>query len=729
MPKPLKYILLTLLSVPVILIACLVIILSILDPNEYRQDIEELAHQHAGLTLQIKGPLNWSYWPLALEVGALEMSDQNDQPFASLDRLLLNVDTLSLLKMQPNIAALSIEGLVVDANRNAQGDANWEKLITKTVMDNAAPPPEPRDSQTTTAPNKSKALEFRIQQIDLLNTRLSYEDAGSHQTFQLNDLSLRLSEIAPGEFFPMVLKTRLGNPTNKLNSEIEIRATMRFSPDFNQLDLRSLAINGWLESPKLGSSRLPFQLVSEMSLDLAGETFTVPQLTVDLDDLTLKSSLNGQSVLSSPLVSAKLAINALKLRAWLERRNIHLRAMQNPNALGKASMETEIRYDSEEVRINKLTLNLDDSQFTGELQFDLDNQALALDLRGDQINIDHYLPPQTDDLAEQPDNSPAEEEADSGHTPLLPLDTLRTLNLDIKLQQDALIIKNTQLDTTQIALKAGDGQLSMPIKTRIFSGALDALFTLDARPDNPDWDWKLNADTLALPETFLTEVLDYELGARGTLNLSHNGHSSGNTATDLQDNLTAKARIAIEDGAITGVNLNHLACKGFALINNESIQKNDWTDVTQFQALSTSLNVRASELEIESLDIGNLGLKAEGSGKLGIDDHHIDARISIRAVGELGDQACRVHEKVQDLSIPVRCQGKLTDDPVKLCQLDSRALAKTATELAKREAQRKAEKEIDRAVDKKLEKYLGEDNALNDSIKKGTKKLFESLLK
>jgi AsmA protein len=86
-----------------IMIAMLAIVL-LVDPNDYRDDIERMVHEKTGRPLTLSGDLKLSFFPwIALEVGPAALGDApgfGDEPFASIQRARVGVRFLPLLRGQ-----------------------------------------------------------------------------------------------------------------------------------------------------------------------------------------------------------------------------------------------------------------------------------------------------------------------------------------------------------------------------------------------------------------------------------------------------------------------------------------------------------------------------------------------------------------------------------------------------------------------------------------------------
>ena len=98
--------------------------------------------------------------------------------------------------------------------------------------------------------------------------------------------------------------------------------------------------------------------------------------------------------------------------------------------------------------MQSLKLKLDDTDFEGSGSYDLASGGIVFRLQGTSLNADRYLPPAAEE-DEAATDSEEQQTADSGNngeaapeTDLLPLETLRTLLLDVDVGLNELIASN-----------------------------------------------------------------------------------------------------------------------------------------------------------------------------------------------------------------------------------------------------------------------------------------------
>lgn len=127
------------------------------DPNDYKDEIRQIARDKANLELDLKGDIGWSLFPwlgLELHDTSIASAATPTKPFADLQMLGLSVRVLPLLRKDVQMSAIRVEGLSLDLVRDKQGKGNWEN-IGKPAQPQARPLlPPPRRQRTARAPRR-----------------------------------------------------------------------------------------------------------------------------------------------------------------------------------------------------------------------------------------------------------------------------------------------------------------------------------------------------------------------------------------------------------------------------------------------------------------------------------------------------------------------------------------------------------------------------------------------
>jgi len=722
MPKPLKYLLLTTLFAPLLLVVAFLVVITVIDPNDFKPSIESAAKEHAELNLNIDGTLSWSLMPLGIDINEVKILDQNLKPFAEVKKLFTQVELISIFKGQPKIKSLLLEGLTLHLLQTNENDANWENILPKSAMLKTDTSKE-KTAETESVEDKNPSnLEFLVESLEIRKADLRFKSIPLQQDLALEDLNLRLNNIALDQAFPLSLDFLLDDTINNTKISSQLSGSISVSKDFRHIQIGDLVSQHQLSSPSLlpnpAKSTFDIELKSNIAIDTKTEIIDINSLQFIFDEAKLVGNINVTDYSSKLSVSGDLELTPLSLQSQMRNLGITLPETQNKSALSTLSLKTGFKFVDDLFSMEQLSVQLDKSTWEGDIELNLGSQALVAQLSGNSINIDHYLPPQSDkpeseELATQKPKQQNDE-------PLIPLELVRSLSLDIDLKQKHLIAHQLEMTDTAIKVKADKGRIELrELSTLMYEGKINATGLLDASTDTPSWSAKqditrLNIGALiqALPEY---QQAGTPYSASGTFNLTASQKSIGNTVEALNKNAKAQSNFELSQGAIEGISLNTYACQGLAFVNRDKVDTSDWPKTTPFNSLKGKLTL-ANQIADTDFKIATSGLKVISKGSINLLKEHIDIGADLNVVGELGNKACRVNDKLKDIIIPMKCAGSINTPPAKLCALDTSKLGKSLKKVAKKEVKRKVEKEIDRA----LKKHLGKEG-------KKLKKLFKGL--
>ncbi|HXS20451.1 MAG TPA: AsmA family protein [Steroidobacteraceae bacterium] len=173
----------------VVLIAAVIALWLIVNPNDYKGRIEAAVRTSTGRDLSLSGNIHLAIFPsIALELGPASLGNppgfSSSQPFASLQRASLRVRVLPLLHHQLDVGRIEIDGLDLRLLKNAQGQGNWSM---------------PAGKQTTPAPQSSRSQMTLggIGGIVVKNSRFSYQDMTAEH------VNINIGHVATGMPIPV----------------------------------------------------------------------------------------------------------------------------------------------------------------------------------------------------------------------------------------------------------------------------------------------------------------------------------------------------------------------------------------------------------------------------------------------------------------------------------------------------------------------------------------------
>ncbi|MGH6636395.1 MAG: AsmA family protein, partial [Gammaproteobacteria bacterium] len=120
--------------VAVLVVAAVIALPLVIDPNDHKGRIVRLVEAQTGRELALQGDIKLSVFPwLGFDLGAASLGNApgfGAQPFATIKRLRVGVALLPLLREKVEMGTVIIHDLSVNLFRNQKGDSNWADLVS-----------------------------------------------------------------------------------------------------------------------------------------------------------------------------------------------------------------------------------------------------------------------------------------------------------------------------------------------------------------------------------------------------------------------------------------------------------------------------------------------------------------------------------------------------------------------------------------------------------------------
>lgn len=585
-------ILLKSLAVIVFLIVMAVLALIFLvDPNRFKPRIEALARDQ-GVALQIKGDLGWDLWPsLGVAVNDVHVAPlaEPQQAIAELKQASLLLKLMPLFSGNFQVDHIVVDGLNLSLRIDEAGKGNWEAFR------------KPAAAKTTPAPvaDAESNLTLDIQHISLTNSSLTYADAQSKSALKLSDINLTMDGVnTRTEPFAVdlgfVLEQAQAN-AEKLTLTAKLNTLLSVDNSLNTLGLT----NGQLQ------------------LDIAAKEKASLALTYALAVTDLKDA---------PAYKGEIALKDTNLRQLLEVFDIKLDTAKK-DALGKFRLSSAIAGDSEKVKLENLQLVLDETPLSGSLSItNFATNSIRLSLSGDALNADDYLPPPS-----SPPSGGGQAAAPAADTPL-PMDALRTLNLNIKLALKKLIINKIPLENVEAKLLAKNGMLEQNLNAVAYSGKITTKGQLDARGQQGQLQFDAGVEGLELAPLLKALEMDSKFGLQGAIQLRALGSSQGNSTNALFKALRANANFSGAQVRVSPINLEQQFCKLVNLVNKAEDPTQAWNEYTELTELSGSIKWRDQIITIDTFKAGVEKLQLGSTGKINLASDEYDIFLPLKLV-------------------------------------------------------------------------------------------------
>ncbi len=709
MPAAVRYVLFALIAFAALAVSAITAVVMLLNPNDYKPQIEAIVSERTHLQLNLKGDLGWSFMPLGLELNAVS-ARLNGDPFFEVDRLVARVDLLSLLKMQPSVHTFEVLGLSLDLVSDQSGQGNWTRVMRESSTGDAKPEAEKAQSSS------DKSLDFQVSQVNIADARVAYRDEASGQAVTLDELSLQSTDIALGQPFPLSLAFHVATAEPQLDVYASLDATFSADEALNTLTMTGLDSRFDLSGAPLNGKKVTATVSGDIAAELDKETIKLSSLLVSLANLSLNTDLTVSQYSTAPQLKGQLSVTEFSLREWFKQLGQTVPVTSDPGVLKRVALSTDIGGEPGRVDLNKLSVVLDDSTVSGKASYTIKSGAIVASLNLDKLNADRYLPPAPEEAQSQssgkaPKEIASKEKAPAEESDLLPLDTLRSLALHIDFSAGELIASGIPVTKLVLKANAAEGIVKIePLSGQLYEGSFAATASINAQSDTPRWQMQAKVhDVKTLP--LLTQLAEMQQFS-GLANITAALNTSGNRVSALRQNAKGQVDFAIKQGQLEGTSMAAMACEGIALTHKESIDTTSWPKVTPFEDLSGALSIKGDVLNNTALTAQMKGMALQGEGLIDAQQMTLNYKAGLRILGAIHENpSCRINERLKGVIIPVKCKGELAGEEGLPCKFDTARFRDTLAEMAKQEIKKKADAEIDRSreklKDKAREKFKG----------------------
>tara|TARA_R110002110_G_scaffold65206_4_gene179943 strand:+ start:23435 stop:25336 length:1902 start_codon:yes stop_codon:yes gene_type:complete len=199
-------------SVTRVFLTSLVVILSILilapiglvvliDPNDYKQDIQNYVQSRSDYELDIKGKITLSWYPwLGLDIQDLALKPKSTSSkqaqLLTAQQINLKIPVQRLLKQEFQLEAISLNGAIINIEVDSKGNLNWpsepHEKKTSSSTSHSSPPQTSAEAET-----QKNNLLLPVDTLKIQNSRIRYTDKVSGIETLLDNVDLDINNISP----------------------------------------------------------------------------------------------------------------------------------------------------------------------------------------------------------------------------------------------------------------------------------------------------------------------------------------------------------------------------------------------------------------------------------------------------------------------------------------------------------------------------------------------------
>ena len=463
------------------------------------------------------------------------------------------------------------------------------------------------------------------------------------------------------------------------------------------LSMSPFTLDLTLDGPDIPNGPVTLALNTSMSLNLEDETVATSDLSLAGLGLDLGGNLNATNILDNPGINGQIRIAPFNLRRFMQQINQPLPVTSDGTVFRSLALSSNFSASADNMQLDNLTLALDDSTITGNLTLaDLDNNlvppASTFDLSVTSLNLDRYLEPEEESSV----NSSV------GNT-LLPVDTLRNLNLKGQVRIEHLTYSNLNLDNLSLAINASDGELALaPINANLYQGSYTGDIRLSTGGSIPVASLDTRLENIYLAP-LLRDFMDASY-VSGTGDIRLNLAGRGEDTATIKRNLNGTGSMALHDGILEGVDVGSVLAQVETMIREQRPANIVRGERTPFDTFSASVEVQNGIVTTDDLLIESSGFDVSGRGILA---NLTNDTINFNLVANV-DESPATDERAYDIggyALPIACTGALAEPS---CLPDIQAIIAGAIQSA---IQRGLTDLLQRAIGDEVSESTGSDTS------------------
>ncbi len=647
----------------------------LVDPNDYRDRIAELVEQKTGRSLSIAGDLSLKLFPCCgIGIGETSLSNPGgfgDSPFVSIDQARIGLKLWPLLfERKLEIGEVKLSGLQLDLVRRADGTVNWEFPSTELDAEQA---PEAEQSGNEQGP---ELTDLSVAGIRVVDADIRYQDKAAGTDYRIRNIELKTGPIDKDKPFDLQASLELSDQAG-MSARVELESVMALELDEQAVQLQVL------------KAELVAQDLLKLTIDATGRASS--------EDM----ALSGHFELAA--FSPRQLANSLE---------VQLPPTADPQAFTKLEASGDWQLEPDRVSLKTLDLEFDDTHITGSGGIShFDSPAIGFEFAADRLDLDRYLPASDGQSPEAASQSGTGVGADQS------LDSLKTLNLDGRLELDELVVSGAQLSELQAVIRAREGVIRLdPMTARLYQGSYKGAVGLDlsSQPPRVELEQQLDGVQLGglLADAAEIEQLDGTVHAE--MKLAGNGLSEG----ELLKSMAGPLSFSLSDGIYKGMDIWREIRKARALIRGKPAPPVEGPPQTRITDLQMTGKVANGVMHSNRLVAEIPFLRMTGTGSVDLLKQLLDYRLQ----AEVFDRPEFDGEKLDDLTglvIPLTVTGAVESPKI---GVDLAGLAKS---VAGKKLQDKLFKELglDDSTEGKDTGQGEESRSTEDSLKRDLKKL------
>ena len=299
-----------------LLVVAIIVVPLVIDPNDYREDIQAIVKEKTGRDLTINGDLSLSVFPwLGIGINNVSLSNAagfKAEHFAEIREANIKVKLLPLLSEKVEVSTLVLKGMSLHLAKNKAGKTNWDDMVQ------ASGESHEETSHSEDGTSSAKALgAIAIGGIQVEDANVSWIDASKGEQYNLEDLDLTTDAFSLDKPMGMDLALTVDSRKPKATVRLKLNGDLVVNSALNKVEIQDLALLIDAAGEPVPNGAMKIDITSHLTADLAGAgSLSLKPLTIKFDDSTLSGNVSVNQF-EKPAIGFDLAIDTINVDRYL----------------------------------------------------------------------------------------------------------------------------------------------------------------------------------------------------------------------------------------------------------------------------------------------------------------------------------------------------------------------------------------------------------------------------
>jgi len=271
-----------------IFVGILILVMLVIDPNDYKVQIETQAKDSLDRTLVLDGDLSWSFFP---NIGIVTENVRIENPkgfnranLMEVAKVEIGVKMLPLLTGDVELGQLSFHGFRLNVVTNRDGKSNLDGIGDKGQASSE------QDNKDTSEQAGVNLNSLSLAGISILDAQIEVQDWVNNTHSLLNIKELTLGEFELGASAPLKVVIDLASDT--ISGEFLLSGNVLVNKDFSQFSIKQLAVNSLLSGSALPNGDLSIDIGSAITVELDPMRIAIDDISLNANDIQLSGHAN-----------------------------------------------------------------------------------------------------------------------------------------------------------------------------------------------------------------------------------------------------------------------------------------------------------------------------------------------------------------------------------------------------------------------------------------------------